>query len=88
MKVYRGSFKKKNGEIREMTFAKIQDIPESFISERIAGTGSERVYPPGMELVWCLEDDVNNFRIFNHNTKVGNLQVFEIKESEFIDRNI
>lgn len=65
MKAYKGSFIKKNGEIREMLFAHLEDLPESLLQERIVGTGVQRTYPDGMELVWDLEAD--SFRIFNHN---------------------
>jgi len=66
MKVYKGSFRKRNGDIRQMLFAKIKDLPDSFIEEKIVGSGSEKQYPPGMELVWDIEED--NFRVFNWST--------------------
>lgn len=66
MKAYKGTFKKKNGEDRQMTFARLADLPEQFLETRIIGAGSEQSYPEGMELVWDLEAD--NFRIFNWNT--------------------
>lgn len=88
MKAYRGTFKKRNGDMREMLFAKLEDLPNKFLDEVVKGTGSERNYPAGTELVWCLDEDVNNFRIFNHNTKVGPLQKFDVEESEFLNRNM
>ena len=66
MKAYKGTFKKKNGESRQMTFARLADLPNQFLETRIIGAGSEQKYPEGMELVWDLEAD--NFRIFNWNT--------------------
>lgn len=66
MKAYKGSFKKRNGEIRQMLFAKIHDLPDSFIEQKIIGTGVDRQYPAGMELVWDIEED--NFRVFNWST--------------------
>jgi hypothetical protein len=63
MKVYKGTFKKRNGEIRSMLFAKINELPDSFLDEKIIGSGVERSYPEGMELVYDLEAD--NFRVFN-----------------------
>ena len=66
MKAYKGTFKKKNGESRQMTFARLADLPNQFLETRIIGAGSEQKYPEGMELVWDLETD--NFRIFNWNT--------------------
>lgn len=68
MKVYRGTFKKLNGESREMTFARLDDLPESFLDSKIIGASSEKQLPHGMELVWDLEED--NFRIFNYNTVI------------------
>jgi hypothetical protein len=68
MKVYKGTFKKQNGEVREMVFAKLDELPESFLEARIIGASSEKQLPDGMELVWDLEAD--NFRIFNHNNVI------------------
>ena len=66
MKAFKGTFKKKNGESRQMTFARLADLPEQFLEARVSGAGSEQTYPDGMELVWDLEAD--SFRIFNWNT--------------------
>ena len=63
MKAYKGTFKKKDGEVRQMVFARIDDLPTSFVASKIVGAGNEQKYPEGMELVWDLEAD--NFRIFN-----------------------
>ena len=68
MKIYRGTFKKKNSEIREMLFAKLEDLPESFLDNKIIGASSEKQLPEGMKLVWDVEAD--NFRIFNYNTVI------------------
>ena len=32
MRAFKGTFKKKNGESRDMVFAKISDLPQSFLS--------------------------------------------------------
>lgn len=72
---HKGTFVKKNGSTRDMTFARISDLPDSFLETVVAGTGQERNYPEGMELVFDLEE--NNFRIFNHSTAVGKLKYFE-----------
>lgn len=85
---HKGTFVKKNGKTRDMTFARINDLPEVFLDEVVQGTGQERNYPEGMELVFDLEaDDTGNFRIFNHNTVVGNITQVEI-ELEYFDRYI
>ena len=81
MKAYKGTFKKKNGEARQMTFARLVDLPEQFLETRIIGAGSEQNYPEGMELVWDLEAD--NFRIFNWNTADDNPKELRIDESLF-----
>jgi hypothetical protein len=83
MKVYKGTFKKQNGEVREMVFAKLDELPESFLEARIIGASSEKQLPDGMELVWCLDQGVDNFRIFNHSTQIGPLEILYIKESDY-----
>ena len=79
MKAFKGSFKKKNGEIREMLFAHLRDLPDSFLDEKIIGSGSEKSYPEGMQLVFDLEED--NFRIFNFKTQIGHLEQVKVDES-------
>ena len=81
MKVYKGTFKKKSGESREMTFARLIDLPQKFLSERVQGAGSEQSYPDGMELVWDLEAD--NFRVFNWNSVENSPKEYNIDESLF-----
>ena len=81
MKAYRGTFKKKNGELREMLFAEISDIPSKFIENRVSGTGVERKYPEGMRLVFDLEAD--DFRVFNDATAVESLQEIELQADYF-----
>jgi hypothetical protein len=81
MKAYKGTFKKKNGESRQMTFARLADLPEQFLETRIIGAGSEQKYPEGMELVWDLEAD--NFRIFNWKSVDDIPKEFDIDETLF-----
>jgi len=81
MKAYKGTFKKKNGESRQMTFAKLADLPEQFLETRVIGAGSEQNYPEGMELVWDLEAD--NFRIFNWKSVDDTPKEFDIDETLF-----
>ena len=81
MKAYKGTFKKKNGESRQMTFAKLADLPEQFLETRVIGAGSEQNYPEGMELVWDLEAD--NFRIFNWKSADESPMEFDIDETLF-----
>lgn len=81
MKAYRGTFKKKNGESRNMLFAKLRDLPENFLAQHVTGAGSEREYPDGLELVWDIEAD--NFRVFNWKTIEEHPQEIYIDESHF-----
>lgn len=69
MRAYVGVFKKKNGETRKMYFAQLDDLPEDFFKDKIVGSGPEKIYPEGMELVWDLEEE--NFRVFNWATAQG-----------------
>ena len=81
MKAFKGSFKKKSGDEREMFFARISDLPSDFIATKISGAGREQNYPDGMELVWDLE--VDNFRIFNWKTVENVPTQFDIDEELF-----
>ena len=81
MKAYKGSFKKRNGEIRNMLFAKIEELPDSFLEQKIIGTGSDKTYPEGMELVWDLEED--NFRVFNWKTVEGPVKELTVEQNHF-----
>ena len=81
MKAFKGSFKKKSGENREMFFARISDLPSHFVASKITGAGNEQDYPKGMELVWDLEQD--DFRIFNWNTTNSSIMETEIDEKLF-----
>ncbi len=81
MKAFKGTFRKKNGEIREMLFAHLRDLPDSFLDAKIVGSGSEKTYPEGMELVWDIEED--NFRIFNWNTQTGPVEQVKIDSNYY-----
>ena len=81
MKAYKGTFKKKNGESREMVFARLYDLPHKFLDEKVQGAGSEQSYPEGMELVWDLEAD--NFRIFNWKSTDSDPKEFQIDDTLF-----
>jgi len=63
-KTYTGTFTKRNGQTRTMTFVKGADIPQSF-----RGSGKPPRLSQGEEIVY----DVNakGYRVFNHNTVVG-----------------
>lgn len=82
MKAYKGSFKKKNGETRQMMFSRIKDLPNGYVATKIVGAGSEKKYPDGMELVWDLEED--DFRIFNFKTVDSLIQELEVDERKYL----
>ena len=89
MKAFKGEFIKKDGSVREMSFVKLKDIGKTnpeFLSNRISGDGLTREYPDGQELVYDLIAD--NFRIFNHATKVTELEMFEVDDSIFLEQFI
>jgi len=70
MKTFRATFRKKDGSIREMFFAKLKDLPPEFLAGKVKGKSS----PPlkeGTELVWDL--DLNEFRIVNWTTVLGDV---------------
>lgn len=83
MKAYKGTFRKKDGTIRNMVFAKLTDIAEvnkNFIGLKIVGDGSPKNYGPDQELVWDIEAD--NFRVFNWG-KASKVEPIEIDSSIF-----
>jgi HJR/Mrr/RecB family endonuclease len=71
MKVYNGTFLKKNGEERKMTFVKISDLPTQFMEGKVKGKRKPVTLAEGLELVWDV--DKSEFRIFNWNTVKGEI---------------
>lgn len=76
MKSYRGTFKKKNGDLREMHFAKLSDLPSPFLSTKLKGSDKKSALSEGLEIVWDL--DLKDFRVFNWNNVEGLLKEEEI----------
>jgi len=74
MKAYKASFIKKDGNVREITFAKLKDLPEGFLEPP---KGRPKVFNEGMELVWDLE--IGAYRVFNNETVIGKVEEFETK---------
>jgi len=66
---YTGTFRKKNGETRAMTFlriAELNDEQKSKIGLTIGASANKQIYlQPGFEIVFDL--DANGFRTFNWN---------------------
>tara|TARA_Y100001973_G_C5207802_1_gene342920 strand:+ start:6315 stop:6542 length:228 start_codon:yes stop_codon:yes gene_type:complete len=74
MKAYKATFTKKNGEVRTMTFAKVDDLPKGYLPE---SKGGKNNLAEGMELVWDLENA--GYRVFNKETVIGKIEEFETK---------
>ena len=83
MKIYTGTFVKKDGKTREMLFAKIKDLPDGFLPEGKGGQGTK--LPEGMELVWDVKE--RYYRVFNYNTIVGKLKEAEINSATLTHEN-
>lgn len=79
MKVYNATFRKKDGTLREINFAQLKDLPPGFLAGKIKGNNGPPPLKDGLQLVWDL--DVNEFRIFNMTTVIG--EVLE-KEIDFV----
>lgn len=79
LKVYQGHFAKKNGEIREMRFVRLNEVPPSLLPEK-KGEQQPRQYKDGVELVWDL--DKKGFRTFDWDSTVG----FVVEKQENIDK--
>ena len=77
MKVFEGTFLKKDGTSRTMRFVKIGDLPKAFIDSKTKG-GVGPTLNEGLENVWDVENA--GFRVFNYNTLQGELSVFEETE--------
>ena len=71
MKIYSGTFVKKNGEERKMTFVKIEDLPSEFMEGKVKGKRKPVTLAEGLELV--RDVDRSEFRIFNWNTVRGDM---------------
>jgi hypothetical protein len=79
-KIYAGMFRKKNNDLRHMTFVKLDDVPDTFLESKIKDTAKDRSMPSGMELVWDL--DQADFRVFNYSSQVGELKEVEMSDAE------
>ena len=86
MKMYVGTFTKKNGDERTMRFVRMQDLPEQFLNSQITGNGTERKLAEGLELVWDVEN--NGFRIFNWKTAVQPLTSTDVDETNYLNYSL
>ncbi len=71
MTAYTGTFVKKDGTQRTMTFIKVEDLPTEFVSTKIKNTGRKANLAEGSKVVYDVQ--AKEFRIFNYNTLVGQL---------------
>ena len=86
MKLYTGTFTKKNGDERTMRFVRVQDLPEQFLNNQINGKGTDRKLAEGLELVWDVEN--NGFRIFNWKTAVQPLTSTDVDETNYLNYSL
>lgn len=75
MKSFIATFRKKDGSIRKMNFAKLKDLPPEFLAGKVKGKSAPQL-KEGHELVWDLE--INEFRIVNWTTLIGDIEEKEI----------
>lgn len=78
---YIGTFVKKDGTERTMTFCRVKDIPDEYVATKISGEGKPRKLPEGMELVLDLVED--DWRIFNWKTVVGEVSAVKLPSNYF-----
>lgn len=86
IKVFTGTFQKKNSDTRNMTFVRLEDLPKDFLNSKVKNENSSRTLPEGLELVWDIESV--GFRTFNWDAALGNVKVeiFEGKEEDDFER--
>jgi hypothetical protein len=72
VRAFKATFTKKSGELRTITFAKVEDLPKGYLPE---SKGGKINLVEGMELVWDLEN--KGYRVFNNKTIIGKIEEFE-----------
>jgi len=82
MKAYKGSFVKKNGDVRLMYYAELEDLPSAFLDSKTTGTGVSPRQKEGSKLVWDLQ--YGSFKVFNTTTQVGEVVQFEFDENKLV----
>lgn len=85
MRVHNGTFTKQNGDTRPMTFVRLEDLPTGFLDTQLTGTGVNRTLAEGQELVWDVAN--NGFRVFNHNTVIGEVTVTDEPTTTYFPNN-
>lgn len=86
-KVYKGTFLKKNNDVRTMMFTKLEDLPKDFLESKIKGHLGEvkNNLAEGYELVWDTEND--DFRVFNWTTAVGDVREVATASEKKVEAN-
>lgn len=73
--VYKGTFTKKNGDLREMKFKKLSEMTEAelfiLFGDKEGKETKKRNLQEGMEVVYDV--DAKGLRIFNFSTLVGEI---------------
>lgn len=75
MRLFEGTYTKKDGTKRTMRFVKKEDFPQEF-ANAISKGGKSPVLPDGLESVWDVEKSA--FRVFNYSTLEGELTITEV----------
>ena len=83
MRVFTGTFTKRNGEQRQMSFVRLEDLPEQFLDTQLTGNGSGPKLTEGQEVVWDL--DQHGFRVFNWSSAVGDVADSTLPDSTIVD---
>lgn len=76
MKAYVGTFIKKDGSLRTMTFINVEDMPKELMEKKLKNSGRKVMLAEGQRIVYDIEKQ--EFRIFNHKSIVGELDEIEV----------
>lgn len=68
----KATFIKKDGSQRTIVFCEIDDLPFHVIAKKFKNSGVSKTFKDGNRLVYDL--DLKDFRTFNENTVVGNIE--------------
>ena len=79
---YTGTFTKKNGSKRTMSFIKVQDLPSHMVSNSGDGSGTGGSGTGGTGTTQVVYDtQARGFRSFNYGTQVGQLTERQVQWS-------
>ena len=80
MRAHLAVFKKKDGSLRTMRFVSLDNLPEDFFTSQTKNPDKKLKLAEGSSLVWDL--DKQNFRVFNKNTIIGEIEAFNVESFE------